>query len=75
MALVATLRGKELGRRWGWYLIGAGVLNVWWVPLLNEESRTFGVGYVLWVLAWFAVGWSLLGAKAAPAAPVRGSIP
>ena len=53
---------SDLGPRWGWSLMIAGVMNAWWIagPKLRGG---LGGGYYLWLLSFFLVGFGLFGAE------------
>lgn len=60
IALGATARGIEVGPRWAWSLMLAGFLNAWWLVVFRANLDEFRIGYFVWWLSFFAVGWALL---------------
>jgi hypothetical protein len=63
IVLGAMALGKRVRPRWTWCLIGAGILNAWWLARFTDDLL---LGYYLWWLSFFVVGYA---ARTSPRLP------
>jgi hypothetical protein len=61
VAICANLGGVKGRTRLGWWTIILGVVNAWWlVTLLQGGLNMLGLGYYLWWLSFFLVGYGCI---------------